>query len=111
MGDQALGEFRVGLELCQTEEVVKKFVGGVGAEIAFGHFGVGQVNDFFEFIDGGKSKTHHAAGVAAVTAAFIRGGGFENGHFGALLTGSQRGAQGCIAFAHHDHVILFLLHF
>ena len=89
-GDQAFGELRVGLELRQAKQVVKKLVGGVGAEVAFGHFGVGQVNDFFELFDGGKRKAHHAAGKAAVAAAFVRGGGFKNGHFGALLSGCQR---------------------
>ena len=86
-------------------DLVEKFLAGVGAEIGLGNFLFGDVGDLGQVFHGLVGETHHAAGETAVAAAFVFGGGFEDGDACALFVGRQRGAHGGISFADDDHII------
>src|SRR5262249_52788342 len=104
---QDLGEIRIAAVLRDPRHVVEELVGRVRAEVGALALLLRQIDQLREVVRAVVDDAQEARGEARVAARFVLGRALEHQHLLRRLLRRQRGAQGGVAAAHHDHVVLF----
>jgi len=111
LGDQKLGHVGVAAIIGQAAEIVVILVGGVGAEIAGREFGLREIAKLQEIVDAVIDKAERTRGKAAVAAALVERGRFEDENPRALPAGCECGAHAGIAGSDNHDIELAGDHF
>ncbi len=105
VGDQNIGEVRVGTPLGQAADIVDILLAGVGAEIDIGEVEIGDVRrEAQEVVNALIDEAERAAGEGGVAGTRAFGRGLEHHHRGAALPGGERRIHRGIARADDDDV-------